>query len=174
MQYKCKLTVIDKKIFGDLQEKYLKDPNSGACPFYEIGAEYLFERYGDEDTFWTQGKGVHCSEAWDCFSRYVYTALQGGSIMRGWTNDEHMMIACCNDGTRPVIFKIERLDYKVVYVDESAQAQEKIASAIKNLDGVTDAVYRADKNFIEVFMDRNNEVPDEKIISVAGKVTHID
>ncbi len=59
--------------------------NLGACPFYEVGAEYLFERYGDEDTFWTQGKGAHCSEAWDCFSRYVYTALQGGSIMRNWT-----------------------------------------------------------------------------------------
>ena len=99
MQYKCKMTVIDKKVFGDLQEKYLADPKSGACPFYEVGAEYIFERYGDEDTFWTQGKGAHCSEAWDCFSRYVYTALQGGSIMRNWTNDEHMMIACCNDGT---------------------------------------------------------------------------
>ena len=165
MQYKCKITVIDKKVFPDLQEKYLEDPKSGACPFYEVGAEYLFERYGDEDTFWTQGKGAHCSEAWDCFSRYVYTALQGGSIMRGWTNDEHMMIACCNDGTRPVIFRIERLDYKVVYVDADA---EKISDKLKTLDGVKDAVYRADKNFIEVYMDRNHEVSDAEIISVAG------
>ena len=166
MQYKCKMTVVDKKVFGDLQEKYLADPKSGACPFYEVGAEYIFERYGNEDTFWRMGKGSHCSEAWDCFSRYVYTALQGGSIMRGWTNDEHMMIACCNDGTRPVIFKIERLDYKVVYVE--ADDKEKIASALKKLDGVTNAVYRADKNFIEVFMDRNNEVSDEKIIAAVG------
>ena len=30
--------------------------------------------------------------------------------MHGWTNDERMMITCCNDGTRPVIFKIERID----------------------------------------------------------------
>ena len=94
--------------------------------------------------------------------------------MRGWTNDEHMMIACCNDGTRPVIFKIERLDYKVVYVEAPAQVQEKISAALKSLDGVSDAVYRADKNFIEVFMDRNNEVSDAEIISVAGKVTRID
>ena len=35
---------------------------------------------------------------------------QGGSIMHGWTNDERMMITYCNDGTRPVIFKIERID----------------------------------------------------------------
>ena len=179
MQYKCKLTVIDKKVFHDLQEQYLEDPKSGACSFYEVGAEYLFERYGDEDTFWTQGKGAHCSEAWDCFSRYVYTALQGGSIMRGWTNDEHMMIACCNDGTRPVIFKIERLDYKVVYVDATAFEQELIVDALKTLDGVTDAVYRVDKNFIEVYMDRNHEVSDEKIIKAvklvgAFKVNLID
>lgn len=26
--------------------------------------------------------------------------------------DENTMIACCNDGTRPVIFKIERIDYE--------------------------------------------------------------
>lgn len=30
--------------------------------------------------------------------------------MRGWTNSDCMMIACCNDGTRPVIFRIERID----------------------------------------------------------------
>lgn len=54
--------------------------------------------------------GKFCGEAWDAISRYVYTALQGGSIMHRWTNDERMMIACCNDGTRPVIFKIERID----------------------------------------------------------------
>ena len=54
--------------------------------------------------------GNFCGEAWDAVSRYVYTALQGGSIMHKWTNDDRMMITCCNDGTRPVIFKIERID----------------------------------------------------------------
>ena len=53
-----------------------------------------------------------CTEAWDAISRYIYTALQGGSIMHGWMKDERVMIACCNDGTRPVIFKIERIDYE--------------------------------------------------------------
>lgn len=32
------------------------------------------------------------------------------NIMHGWTKDDRVMIACCNDGTRPVIFKIERMD----------------------------------------------------------------
>ena len=56
-------------------------------------------------------KGVpFCAEAWDAVARYIYTGLQGGSIMRGWMKEENTMIACCNDGTRPVIFKIERID----------------------------------------------------------------
>ncbi|WP_293490613.1 TIGR04076 family protein [Prevotella sp.] len=52
----------------------------------------------------------HCSEAWDAISRYMYTGLQGGSIMKGWMKRENEMICCCSDGTRPVIFKIERID----------------------------------------------------------------
>ena len=51
-----------------------------------------------------------CSEAWDAVSRYIYTALQSGSIMHGCMNDDKVMIACCNDGKRPVIFKIEWID----------------------------------------------------------------
>lgn len=124
MQYKCKVTVIDKKFYPDLQAHYLANPQSGACPFYQVGDEFIFTRYGKRDDFWTQQNGKHCSEAWDCISRYIYTALQGGSIMRNWTNDERMMIACCNDGTRPVIFRIERLDYKAVYLDGVADARE--------------------------------------------------
>ncbi len=30
--------------------------------------------------------------------------------MHGWMNDDKIMIACCSDGTRPVVFKIERID----------------------------------------------------------------
>ena len=40
----------------------------------------------------------------------INTAMNGGAIMKGWTNDERTMIACCNDGTRHVIFRIERID----------------------------------------------------------------
>lgn len=84
--------------------------------------------------------GKFCSEAWDAISRYVYTALQGGSIMKGWTNDEKMMIACCSDGTRPVIFKkantyqfwdslgisisYETFSHDAVYTMEECHSQE--------------------------------------------------
>lgn len=30
--------------------------------------------------------------------------------MHGWKNDDRMMIACCNDGTRLIVFRIERID----------------------------------------------------------------
>ena len=30
--------------------------------------------------------------------------LDAVSVMRGWTKDERVMIACCNDGTRLVVF----------------------------------------------------------------------
>lgn len=109
VKHKCKITVLRKELYQDLQEQYLADPNSGKCPFFEEGQEFIVE--GDD--FFRMLNGKFCSEAWDCISRYVYSALQGGSIMRGWTNDEKMMIACCNDGTRPVIFKLERIDEKL-------------------------------------------------------------
>jgi uncharacterized repeat protein (TIGR04076 family) len=139
MQHKCKVTVIDKMLNTELQKKYCADPESGKCPCFNIGDEFIFERANGKDDFWHCGAGTlvksggqisdapmaggtspivqcgspgipFCSEAWDAISRYIYTALQGGSIMRGWMKNENEMIACCSDGTRPVIFKIERID----------------------------------------------------------------
>lgn len=180
MQYKCKVTVIDKKCFNDLQERYLADPRSGACPFYNVGDEFIFERYGDDDTFWREGNGTQCAEAWDCISRYIYTALQGGSIMRNWTNDERMMIACCNDGTRPVIFRIERQDYLVVKIEgmKCEKCAVKVKAALDNIDGAEHVDIRLDKGWAEIFV-KHGECPDsDKITSAvenAGfKVTVIE
>lgn len=137
MLHKCKMTILDKKLYPELQEAYCADPQSGPCPCYHVGDQYLFERYDGADDFWKMGAGTlikathgtdgvaggpdrpHCSELWDAVSRYIYTALQGGSIMRGWMKDERVMIACCSDGTRPVIVKLERLDYCAAYLEGS-------------------------------------------------------
>lgn len=166
MQHKCKVTVIDKKCFPDYQQQYLENPVSGPCPFYNIGDTFIFERYGGEDTFWLAGDGTQCAEAWDCISRYIYTALQGGSIMRGWTKDERMMIACCNDGTRPVIFKIERLDYKAVKIDGMTcpSCAESIKKALEAIPGVEQAEVRIEKGWAEVFMNQNAPVSDEALL----------
>lgn len=106
MKHKCKITILKRECYKDLQEKYLADPNSGPCPYFREGQVIMV----DNDNFFRMLNGTFCAEAWDCISRYVYAALQGGSIMRGWTNDEKVMIAYCNDGTRPVVFKLERID----------------------------------------------------------------
>ena len=79
-------------------------------PLFKAGDTFVLKRTPEQDDFYHLMNGKFCGEAWDAISRYVYSALQGGSIMRKWTNDDRMMIACCNDGTRPVIFKIERID----------------------------------------------------------------
>lgn len=128
MKHKVKLTVLDKKLYPELQAAYCADPQAGACPCYNVGDEFIFCRDEERDDFWHMGlntlvktsadpdtvaggpKMPHCSELWDSISRYIYTGLQGGSIMRGWMKQENTMIACCSDGTRPVIFKIERID----------------------------------------------------------------
>lgn len=161
----CVVEVIDKKIFPDFQEKFLADPKSGVCPFYNIGDRFVFRRYEEDDTFWTMGRGSQCGEAWDCISRYIYTALQGGSIMRNWTNDERIMIACCNDGTRPVIFKIARLDYFAIYIagisDSGCCGAEEVdvksvKNSLENLDGIINVELPSGKKFFEVTIDSHN------------------
>ena len=130
MKHKVKVTVIDKKLFPDLQRQYCADPNVGECSCYNVGDEFIFYRDDERDDFFHLGINTlvktnadpntvaggperpFCSEAWDAIARYIYTGLQGGSIMRGWMNDDRIMITCCSDGTRPVIFKIERIDYE--------------------------------------------------------------
>ena len=84
--------------------------DSGRDDYWHMGLNTLVKTSADPDTVAGGPKLPHCSEAWDAISRYIYTGLQGGSIMRGWMEEENVMITCCNDGTRPVIFKIERID----------------------------------------------------------------
>ena len=136
VEHRVKVTVLDKKLFPELQAQYCAVPDSGKCPCYNVGDEFMFYRNDERDDYWHMGAGTliksgkpdegvllspgtmhcgtdgvpFCSEAWDAIGRYIYSALQGGAIMRGWMNDDKVMITCCNDGTRPVIFKIERID----------------------------------------------------------------
>ncbi len=104
--HQVKLTVLRKELYPELQAQYLANPSAGKCPVFEEGQEFLIENAD----FFRLMHGRFCAEAWDCISRYVYAGLQGGTFMRGWTSDANVMIACCNDGTRPVIFKLERID----------------------------------------------------------------
>ncbi len=132
MKHQCKITVLETKVFTDYQEKYLANPKSGPCPFFKKGDTFLLDRTPQKDDFYHLMNGKFCGEAWDAVSRYVYTALQGGSIMHGWTKDDRMMIACCNDGTRPVIFKIERIDIPENKDEEEWLAKQNFTNTAEN------------------------------------------
>lgn len=42
MKHKVKLTILNKKLYPELQQEYCADPNSGACPCYNVGDEFVF------------------------------------------------------------------------------------------------------------------------------------
>ena len=44
MLHECRITVLEKKCFADYQERYLADPNSGPCPFFNVGDTFLLKR----------------------------------------------------------------------------------------------------------------------------------
>lgn len=122
------VTVLNKKLYPELQQQYCADPSFGVCPCYNVGDEFEFYRDDVRDDFWHMGintltkttgdadadaggpKLSFCFEVWDAISRYIYTGLQGGSIMKGWRKRENEMITCCSDEARLVIFDIERID----------------------------------------------------------------
>lgn len=189
MLHKVKVTVLDKKCFVDLQKQYCYDPQSGFCPCYQIGDEFIFERYGGRDDYWHGGlntlvktkgnpdtiaggnKMPFCSEVWDAISRYIYAGLQGGSIMKGWMKEENTMIACCNDGTRPVIFKIERLDYKVLYVNDLNNEHLTTLTSLKNVSSI-----EKKEQWLEVYLkhDLDNQVIVDYCQEKGIAVTKID
>ena len=55
MKHKVKVTVIDKKLYPELQQQYCADPDSGSCPCYNIGDEFVFYRNDERDDFWHMG-----------------------------------------------------------------------------------------------------------------------
>ena len=130
MKHKVRVTVLKKNLYPELQQAHCADPHAGPCPRYHEGDVFEFYRDGSRDDFLLYGrehlvrtKGdsntvaggpqlPFCSEAWDAFVGGTRDGLQGGSIMQGWMKEENTMIACCSDGTRPVVFQIERIDYE--------------------------------------------------------------
>lgn len=104
---RCKITVLKRHYDADMANTYCAHPDPGPCAVFKEGEEYLIDRNA---YFSMQIPGGFCAEAWHAIAHYVYAALQGGSIMSGWMKDEKVMIACCNDGLRPVVFKLERID----------------------------------------------------------------
>lgn len=103
VKHKCKITVIKRLWFPEISMESYGNPGI-PCDFYQDGQEFIV----DEENYSRMLDGKFCGEAWDCVKRYVRTAILGGTMIGG---DSY--IACCNDASRPVFFKLERIDEEV-------------------------------------------------------------
>ena len=101
---KCKITVVKKTLNKDLAKKYCKKA-VGPCAKWTVGDTFIAGRDKPEG---------FCDWAWNDIFRSVAILFAGGNFSKGtfegWMKDENTIIACCTDGVRPVIFKLERIE----------------------------------------------------------------
>lgn len=111
---KCKITVLKKTFDRELAEEY-GAAGLTACPMLREGQVFHAD-YACPEGF--------CDEAWKAIYQYVFAlahgAGQGGGLFYygDWIRKPGLAICSCNDGLRPVIFKIERTEEpaKIDYV----------------------------------------------------------
>lgn len=98
---KCRITVLKTTLDEELAAEY-GVPGLAACPMHRAGQVY----YAD----YAKPDGL-CDEAWKAIYQYVFALSHGadkGLFYYGdWIRTPGVAICSCNDGLRPVIFKIE-------------------------------------------------------------------
>ncbi len=100
---KVKITVLKTTFQEDLAKEYGID-DLGVCPILNEGEVY----YGD----WAKPEGF-CDEAWKAIYQYVFALSHGVDNLfyyGDWIKKPDIAIVSCNDGLRPVIFKLETTD----------------------------------------------------------------
>lgn len=106
MMRKVKITVIKVYFFPELANAYLKDGESvGPCPYFKKGDVF----YWDGSDGAPIGKKEFCPWARNDIRRAMKAIYEGFNPC-DWYNQEHMEIECCNDGIRPVVFKLEAVE----------------------------------------------------------------
>lgn len=74
----------------------------GKCPWHHEVDVFIFDR--------EKPAGL-CEDAWIALERYVFALSFGATeFWEGWLKEPGAVINCCNDGMRPVIFKLEALE----------------------------------------------------------------
>lgn len=100
---KVKITVLKTTLDEELAKEYGVD-NLGTCPLLKEGEVY----YGD----YSKPEGF-CDEAWKAIYQYVFALAHGVDDLfyyNDWIKVPGVAIVSCNDGLRPVIFKLESTD----------------------------------------------------------------
>jgi uncharacterized repeat protein (TIGR04076 family) len=105
---KCKITVLKKNFDKELADEFGVDGLS-ACPMLKEG-QVFYADYACPADF--------CAEAWKAIYQYVFSLAHGAGKDGGlfyfgdWIRKPGVAICSCNDGLRPVIFKVEQTDLK--------------------------------------------------------------
>jgi uncharacterized repeat protein (TIGR04076 family) len=101
---KVRITVLKTHFDAELAADYGID-GLGACPMLKVG-QIFYGDYAKPDGF--------CDEAWKAIYQYVFALSHGAEdslfYYGDWIKKPGVAIACCNDGIRPVVFKIEATD----------------------------------------------------------------
>ena len=98
---KVKITVLKTSFNKDLADEYGVE-NLSICPMLREG-EVFYADYAKPDNF--------CDEAWKAIYQYVFALAYGSGdnlfYFGDWIRKPGVAIVSCNDGLRPVIFKLE-------------------------------------------------------------------
>lgn len=101
---KVKVTVLRKTLIKDLAEEYGAEDLT-PCPMLREGQVF----YAD----YAKPEGL-CDEAWKAIYQYVFALAHGAGkelfYYGDWIRKPGVAICACNDGLRPVIFKLEATD----------------------------------------------------------------
>ena len=99
-----RITVLKTMYNQDLAEEYRRpDIHTGPCPYFGEGQEFVSEQLRKPEDF-------GCDWAWnDIYNAYL-TLAKDGSNYTPWMKNSNSVIRCCNDGIRPVVFMIERIE----------------------------------------------------------------
>jgi uncharacterized repeat protein (TIGR04076 family) len=97
-----KITVLETTFNKELAEKYGVKGLS-VCPCNKPGQVYI-SKGG------LKPEGL-CDDAWVAFERFVFAMAHGvKKFFPDWIDIPNTTINCCNDGLRPVIFKLEAIE----------------------------------------------------------------
>ncbi|MCP3930638.1 MAG: TIGR04076 family protein [Bacteroidetes bacterium] len=99
---KCKITVLRKMFNQDYAENFCQESVT-SCPVFTEGQAFIYDHSGDGSK-----PSKFCERAWNDIYPTVMTLAHNGTFL-GWMKEDGISIACCTDGIRPVVFKIERI-----------------------------------------------------------------
>jgi uncharacterized repeat protein (TIGR04076 family) len=103
---KCKITVLKRIACQDIADEYMgqdyKEMDMMPCPYLKEGQEFISDNWGKPP------EGF-CGWAWADIHKYIIQIMSGGNF-NTYVEKKGVAIACCTDGFRPVVFKIERIE----------------------------------------------------------------